>query len=491
MHAEPHETNAFRDSELPELAPISTSERINTLDMLRGFALIGILMMNIEWFNRAISEGLTLDYSLTGADWVASWSVKLFVEGKFYKLFSLLFGMGFAVMLLRAKDTERPFGAWFIRRMGFLYLFGICHLIFLWEGDILNSYAIGGLFLLAWIYITRLKLMRFFSGYTAFLRMGIVITFLPIFIGIGLSLYFGNVRSMDVITDIYEQNFEARARAEIITKDTELSEPLIKFAEALESGEEEEKDIDEDSLEQQDLIEYKAEQYFIEQYLKDKDIANERAAFTQDSYWVATKFRFKRALFQMPISLITGLLVFFPLFLIGYWFVASGVIREPRKHLLLFKTMAWIGLPLGLFFSAGGLLIIVHPVTAHADQINIAANFIFNASQYLVTAGYLGVFVLICLTATGHRLFSWMAPMGRMALTNYIMNSVVLTTIFYGYAGGMFSEIGRAKQLGMVFGIIATQALLSFLWLKLFRFGPLEWLWRSLSYWKIQPILRQ
>ncbi len=84
-----------------------------------------------------------------------------------------------------------------------------------------------------------------------------------------------------------------------------------------------------------------------------------------------------------------------------------------------------------------------------------------------------------------------MAPMGRMALTNYIMNSVVLTTIFYGYAGGMFSEIGRAKQLGMVFGIIATQALLSFLWLKLFRFGPLEWLWRSLSYWKIQPILRQ
>jgi hypothetical protein len=89
MHAEPHETNAFRDSELPELAPISTSERINTLDMLRGFALIGILMMNIEWFNRAISEGLTLDYSLTGADWVASWSVKLFVEGKFYKLFAV------------------------------------------------------------------------------------------------------------------------------------------------------------------------------------------------------------------------------------------------------------------------------------------------------------------------------------------------------------------------------------------------------------------
>jgi uncharacterized protein len=80
--------------------------------------------------------------------------------------------------------------------------------------------------------------------------------------------------------------------------------------------------------------------------------------------------------------------------------------------------------------------------------------------------------------------------MGKMALTNYIMNSVVLTTIFYGYAGGMFGEVGRAAQLGMVFAIIAIQALLSFLWLKLFRFGPLEWLWRSLSYWTIQPILR-
>jgi uncharacterized protein len=490
MHAEQEETNKLKNNELPELCPISVSQRIDTLDMLRGFALIGILMMNIEWFNRAISEGITLDYSHTGADWVASWSVKLFVEGKFYKLFSLLFGMGFAVMLLRAKDIGRPFGAWFIRRMGFLYLFGICHLIFLWEGDILNSYAIGGLILLAWIYITRLKLMRYFSGYTAFLRMGIVMSFIPIFIGIGLSLYFGNVRSMDVITDIYEQNVEARARAKIITEDTELSAPLIEFAEALESGEEKEKDIDEDSLEQPDLIEHKAEQYFIEQYFKDKDIANERAAFTQDSYWIATKFRFKRALFQMPISLITGLFVFFPIFLIGYWFVVSGVIREPRKHLLLFKTMAWVGLPFGLFFSAGALLIIVHPVTAHTDQITFAANAIFNVSQYLVTAGYLGIFVLICLIATGHRLFSWMAPMGKMALTNYITNSVVLTTIFYGYAGGMFGEVGRAAQLGMVFAVIAIQALLSFLWLKLFRFGPLEWLWRSLSYWTIQPILR-
>jgi uncharacterized protein len=490
MHAEQEETNKLKNNELPELCPISVSQRIDTLDMLRGFALIGILMMNIEWFNRAISEGITLDYSHTGADWVASWSVKLFVEGKFYKLFSLLFGMGFAVMLLRAKDIGRPFGAWFIRRMGFLYLFGICHLIFLWEGDILNSYAIGGVILLAWIYITRLKLMRYFSGYTAFLRMGIVMSFIPIFIGIGLSLYFGNVRSMDVITDIYEQNVEARARAKIITEDTELSAPLIEFAEALESGEEKEKDIDEDSLEQPDLIEHKAEQYFIEQYFKDKDIANERAAFTQDSYWIATKFRFKRALFQMPISLITGLFVFFPIFLIGYWFVVSGVIREPRKHLLLFKTMAWVGLPFGLFFSAGALLIIVHPVTAHTDQITFAANAIFNVSQYLVTAGYLGIFVLICLTATGHRLFSWMAPMGKMALTNYIMNSVVLTTIFYGYAGGMFGEVGRAAQLGMVFAVTAIQALLSFLWLKLFRFGPLEWLWRSLSYWTIQPILR-
>ena len=92
------------------LAPVSGQQRIQVMDLLRGLALIGILFMNIEWFNRPDVNLLQFDYSQTGGDWASSWLVKVFIEGKFYKLFSLLFGMGFAVMLLRAQEVGRPFG---------------------------------------------------------------------------------------------------------------------------------------------------------------------------------------------------------------------------------------------------------------------------------------------------------------------------------------------------------------------------------------------
>ena len=126
-----------------ELAPVAESQRIDVLDVLRGFALIGILMMNIEWFNRSIAVLTAPDLGLRDFDHAAGFLVKVFVEGKFYKLFSLLFGMGFAVMLLRAEEAGRPFIAWFARRAGVLLLIGLAHSVFLWTGDILHDYAIG------------------------------------------------------------------------------------------------------------------------------------------------------------------------------------------------------------------------------------------------------------------------------------------------------------------------------------------------------------
>jgi uncharacterized protein len=113
-----------------QLTPLKNFSRIHVMDLLRGFALIGILMMNIEWFNRPVSDLVSFDYNLTGFDWASSWLVKVFVEGKFYKLFSILFGMGFAIMLIRAQEADRKFGAWFTRRMLALFVFGMAHLIF-------------------------------------------------------------------------------------------------------------------------------------------------------------------------------------------------------------------------------------------------------------------------------------------------------------------------------------------------------------------------
>ena len=134
-------------------APVAESQRIEALDVVRGFALLGIFLMNIEWFNRpisAINEGMPR--GLTGVDWLASWFIGYFVQGKFWTIFSLLFGMGFAVMLVRAERSGREFIKVYLRRILALAVFGAVHYIYIWEGDILFSYAVGALALLIVLY---------------------------------------------------------------------------------------------------------------------------------------------------------------------------------------------------------------------------------------------------------------------------------------------------------------------------------------------------
>jgi hypothetical protein len=135
-------------------APVAASQRIEALDVVRGFALLGIFLMNIEYFNRPIAvlliEGMPRD--LTGADWLASWFIAYFVQGKFWTIFSLLFGMGFAVMLVRAERAGREFIRVYLRRILALAVIGAVHFIYVWEGDILFSYAVGALGLLIVLY---------------------------------------------------------------------------------------------------------------------------------------------------------------------------------------------------------------------------------------------------------------------------------------------------------------------------------------------------
>src|SRR5436305_14676042 len=114
--------------------PLADGQRIEALDVVRGFALLGIFLMNVEWFNRpitALSEGMPR--GLTGADWLASAFIAYFVQGKFWTIFSLLFGMGFAVMLVRAERAGRAFTRLYLRRILALAVFGALHFIYVWE----------------------------------------------------------------------------------------------------------------------------------------------------------------------------------------------------------------------------------------------------------------------------------------------------------------------------------------------------------------------
>jgi uncharacterized membrane protein YeiB len=174
--------------------------------------------------------------------------------------------------------------------------------------------------------------------------------------------------------------------------------------------------------------------------------------------------------------------------MVGYWFIASGVMRRPKEHIGLFKALMWVGLSVGLVVNAGPLILMVNPAREFAVEVEAVGGTLFMFGQGFMTAGYIGAIVLMCLTLRGKKMLSWLAPMGRMALTNYIMHSAILSTIFYGYGWAMFGQIQRGSQVGMVVAIILFQAIFSAIWLKFFKFGPLEWLWRSLTYLKFQPM---
>src|SRR3546814_1950922 len=124
-------------------APIDAPRRILALDAIRGFALLGIFLMNVEWFTRPMQElGSGIAPGATGLDHAVAWLVYVFVQGKFWVLFSLLFGMGFAVMSARAGDSA-TFNKAYLRRCAVLLLFGVAHAVLLWPGDILHSYAVA------------------------------------------------------------------------------------------------------------------------------------------------------------------------------------------------------------------------------------------------------------------------------------------------------------------------------------------------------------
>lgn len=479
-----------------ELKPIEGNSRIDTMDILRGFALIGIALMNVEWFNRVVLELGRFDFNLSGSDWAAGWLVRLFVEGKFYKLFSILFGMGFAVMLLRAQEVGRPFYGWFSRRMFFLFIFGMAHMLFLWTGDILHDYAVGGLILLLWVWlIHKFKRLHFLQQSKWFLRVGLGMLALPYIVSMFAGIYFGATRTEAVMLEENQKMVDVRARADEIKLDPVLSAQLIAEDKAEEEARKKGEEVKEDKAEAEDEelsreeeVEKRAKERFVNRHNNDEDKQEERDAFTQPSWIKAVEFRAEQSKMFLMNTPFFATIISFPLFMIGYWFVASGVMRRPQDHIGLFKVMMWVGLGVGIFMSIGPLLLLVNPARKFVIEIQGVANMQFQFSQMLMTAGYIGAISLACLTLRGKKLLGWLAPMGRMALTNYLMHSLILSSIFYGHWGAMFGQIQRAEQVGIIAAIIAFQAVFSAIWLKLFRFGPLEWLWRCLTYMKLQPM---
>lgn len=406
-------------SEGTHLAPVAANERIETMDVLRGFALLGILMMNIEAFVGPLMESLTgVNPRFSGADRWMDAAIYILVQGKFITLFSLLFGMGFAVMLERAQARGGSGTGLYARRLLALLGMGLAHSILIWSGDILTAYALLGFLLLLFFRNTKVSRLP---------KWGVALYVVPLTLPWLMAL-FGALAQQD-----------AQAAAEW------------------------NKGMAEQGRQMAALIE------------------GQRQAYGAGDYAQATAQR------ATDTATMLGFLPFFGIsllgvFALGTWFVRSGTIRDPGARLSLFRKLLaagfLIGLPLMLWSTW------LHPSHSFSEMSfgGAASQSAAQIANLLMCLGYFSAIVLLMQRPAWRARLDWVAPAGRMALTNYLLQSVICTLVFYHYGLGFYEQLPRLWQPLFVLAVFVVQVLFSRWWLSKFRYGPMEWLWRWLTY---------
>ncbi|KFN41723.1 DUF418 domain-containing protein [Arenimonas metalli] len=405
---------------------LAANGRIDAMDVLRGFALLGILLMNIEGMVAPLQAAMTgVNPALAGADRWADAAVYVLVQGKFYPLFSMLFGMGFAVMMMRAEADGRAFLPVYLRRILALLAIGLAHALLVWSGDVLVSYALLAfplMFLFRRTPVSRLP------------KWGIAFILAP-------SIFFvliGSLVTMLMLTPAGAASMEAA-----------MAEQGVAMAAELEA---------------------------------------QRQAYGFGT-WAEAVAQRREDLVQM-----LGYLVFMGwqilgLFLLGAWFVRSGAIARPEAFEPFYWKLRWVALPVGLAMVLASCAITPYMDFTRSDLPVTAAMGLFTLGGTLMALGYLAWILRGLRSSLAPRLM-WLAPAGRMALTNYLLQSLVCSWIFSGWGLGYFEQLPRAWQVPFVVAFFAVQVVLSQAWLARFRMGPMEWLWRAATYLRLPPMRR-
>ncbi|UCH84369.1 MAG: DUF418 domain-containing protein [Candidatus Latescibacterota bacterium] len=402
-------------------APVGESDRIIAIDVLRGFALLGILVVNIQSFSM-IDASLfnpSVYGDLTGVNLWVWYATHIFFDTKFMTMFSMLFGAGILLMTSRAEDKGLRSRAIHYRRMGILILFGLMHGYLLWTGDILFWYGMAGLL----VYLFRKKSPR------TLIVTGLVSLF------IASALLFMSGWSMQYWPE------------ETVTNMSEgFSPPQEK--------------VDED------LAAYRGS------WLEQMPL-RATSAFSMNTF----------AFFFWGLWRVGGLM------LIGMALYRLGVFsagRSDRFYSVLIGVAAIVGIPTvvyGIRYNMG---------TGWDPRYIFFVGTQFNYwASVLMSLGWIGTVMLVVKKGVLRGLTSRLAAVGRMALTNYVLQTIICTTIFFGHGLGLYGSVERWQQSLFVFAIWILQLVVSPIWLRHFRFGPFEWLWRSMTYRTTQPIRRQ
>ena len=397
--------------------PVNTAERIQSLDVLRGVALLGILLLNIlgfglhsaGYFYPLIGIGET-DFSrlLNLSVWSA---VSVMFEGAMRALFSMLFGAG---VLLFLSDGRKP--SLHFKRNFWLLIFGIFNAyILLWNGDILITYAIAGMILFS---------LRNWSPRNLLIAAGVLILFLSL-------LFWGQTYMLE----------EAR-----ISGDPAFEE-------------------------------------FVEDSVPGPDAYQQELELRRSGYAGAFEFNFEvkmvKTFFVLPVVLIWDALA---MMLIGMALFKTNVLDASRSK-RFYQLLTLSGFALGLVVNLWELRRAIVADFSMMESVAIMS-WTYHFGRLGMAVGYLGLVMLLCKSGLWAALQRRLAAVGRMALTNYLSHSLICLFLFTGAGLGLVGVFERWELYFVVFAIWAFQLWFSPWWLARHRFGPVEWLWRTLTYGK-------
>ena len=411
--------------ELPLTAPsepvVSRPARIQVVDALRGFALLGILIVHTAaWFDGGALPASA--YQVNGQsllNTIVQTIIGVFFIGKFYTFFSFLFGLSFALMLTRTTDSGGAFLRRFAWRLVILGSIGLLHSLH-WQGDILSIYAALGFVML----LFRKMPLRFTLVVAVLLILN-----LPIRVRDGYRA-FANIPANRAQDSLKQKAYDARIAAnyEVIKHGSYVAMLRV------------------------NLHEFKTK----------------------------IKFQFDSGRIYVTLGF----------FLLGLYAGRRRLFQQLATHRLLFRRVArysgWLVLVIILLFVVA--IAILGQDKQPPKAIDLLFSGLFDLGNGALTVFYITGLTLLFQRDSWQAVCSPLAAIGKMAMTNYIGQSVIGTLIFYGYGLGLMGKITTAQAVLFTIPIFLVQVLFSRWWLARFQYGPLEWVWRSLTYGKAQPM---
>ncbi len=394
------------------------SERIISIDVLRGVAVLGILIMNIQSFSMigAAYINPTAYGDLSDMNkWVWIFS-NLFANDKFMSIFSMLFGAGIIIFTSRAVAKGKSAGNLHYRRIFWLFIFGMIHAYLIWYGDILVAYSLCG----ALVFVFRKMKPK------TLVLISIAFFIIPVLfnLGSGLTIKYWPEES-------YNQNMQT--------------------------------------------------------WLPPADVIENEISIMRGSWIEQMKVRVPSAFFlQTFLFLWQSFWRIISMMLLGMALYKWGILSAQRSKMFYLK-LALTGLIAGFFITGVGIIENFNAGWSMDYSMFFGSQFNYIGSIG-VALGYISLVMLVCKSLRFIKFKHIFSAIGKMAFTNYILMSIICTLIFYGHGLGLFGQVERSVQILIVFAIWILIMIISPIWLKHYQYGPLEWLWRVLTYWKVQPM---